>query len=613
MAFGATPVYSQAMLSKTDSIKLQLQHAKKEDNVKVNLLLDLAQAFKTTEPDSVVYYSHLALHLSRKLNYTYGITLSNLFLFQRYTAPGWSDSAKYYALVTIPLMKALPNDQNLAYLYQSLAYEFIQDRENTYSANGQKALQKAKTYIDSAIEVYRKIPDTSNIIYTLARKGEILMNLQEMDAASSAFAEAIHINDEAGLQNVWTLYVMYGEFMFTNGKPDSSNILMNKALEITTQEEIYTGKAYILGCIALNYKALGNNKKAMAYAKEGLALADEEKLIKEKRGLLSILYTLHKDLGDYKESLDYYEQLQNLEDSISSNEFEESLAGLNLRLESQKSKDEIALLLKDQEIQNEKSARQRIIVISLIGGLSLLCIIAIILLNRFQIKQKALRISEKQKILISREKEISEKLLLNILPQEVAEELKLKGSADAKLFEMVTVMFTDFKEFTRISEKLSPAELVTEIDTCFKNFDKIIDKYNIEKIKTIGDSYMCAGGLPVKNASHAVDVINAAKEIQEFMHWHTEQRKNSGKEIFEVRIGIHSGPVVAGIVGVKKFAYDIWGDTVNIASRIESSGEAGKINISGSTYNLVKDQFICQYRGKIDAKHKGEIEMYFVE
>jgi len=211
------------------------------------------------------------------------------------------------------------------------------------------------------------------------------------------------------------------------------------------------------------------------------------------------------------------------------------------------------------------------------------------------------------------EKKKSDDLLLNILPEEVADELKAKGSAEAKQFHEVTVMFTDFKGFTQISEKLSPKELVSEIDTCFKAFDHIITRHNIEKIKTIGDSYMCAGGLPVVNNTHAEDVVKAALEIQQFMNQHLQQRSNEHRAAFEIRIGIHSGPVVAGIVGVKKFAYDIWGDTVNIASGMESSGEAGKINISGSTYQLVKDKFECLHRGKIQAKNKGEVDMYFVE
>jgi class 3 adenylate cyclase len=206
----------------------------------------------------------------------------------------------------------------------------------------------------------------------------------------------------------------------------------------------------------------------------------------------------------------------------------------------------------------------------------------------------------------------ADSLLLNILPQEIAAELKAKGKAEAKYFDQVTVMFTDFRDFTKIAERLSPAELVAEIDYCFNAFDRIISRYSMEKIKTIGDSYMVAAGLPVPSETHAVDMVKAAMEIRGFMQAHARTR-GEGQVVFEIRIGIHSGPVVAGIVGSTKFAYDIWGDTVNIASRMESAGEPGKINISGSTYALVKDHFSCSSRGKLEAKNKGEVDMYYVE
>ena len=211
------------------------------------------------------------------------------------------------------------------------------------------------------------------------------------------------------------------------------------------------------------------------------------------------------------------------------------------------------------------------------------------------------------------EKKKSDDLLLNILPSETAEELKATGESKAKGFDNVTVMFTDFKNFTQASEKLSAEELVREINYCYSGFDTIISKHGIEKIKTIGDSYMCAGGLPVPNLTHPVDVVKAGLEMQEFISKNIKERSAKGLPFFELRMGIHTGPVVAGIVGIKKFAYDIWGDTVNTASRLESSGEIGKINISGATYESVKDKFDCVHRGKIQAKNKGEIDMYFVE
>ena len=214
---------------------------------------------------------------------------------------------------------------------------------------------------------------------------------------------------------------------------------------------------------------------------------------------------------------------------------------------------------------------------------------------------------------VNLQKKEVEKLLLNILPAEVAHELKVTGAATPRYYESVTVLFTDFVAFTKIAEGLSPQKLVAELNNCFLAFDTIIEKHNLEKIKTIGDSYMCAGGIPVPNQSHAVDAILAALEIQEFIREMNESRLANGEAPWDVRIGVHTGPVVAGVVGRKKFAYDIWGDTVNIASRMESSGESGRVNISDATFAMVKDWFSCLYRGKVSAKNKGDVDMYFVD
>ena len=214
--------------------------------------------------------------------------------------------------------------------------------------------------------------------------------------------------------------------------------------------------------------------------------------------------------------------------------------------------------------------------------------------------------------IITNENKRSEELLLNILPHKVAEELKEKGETEAKQFDNVTVLFTDFVDFTGISEKLSPKELVAEIHLCFTVIDIIVEHNGLEKIKTIGDAYLAVCGLPNEDPDHAGKVVKAAKDILHFMN---EHKNVLGDKVGlkDIRIGIHSGGVVAGIVGIKKFAYDIWGDTVNTAARMEQSSEPGKINISSATYELVKDEFNCIHRGKINAKNKGEIDMYFVD
>jgi class 3 adenylate cyclase len=214
---------------------------------------------------------------------------------------------------------------------------------------------------------------------------------------------------------------------------------------------------------------------------------------------------------------------------------------------------------------------------------------------------------------VVRQKEKSDELLLNILPSEVAEELKEKGYTTAKSFDEVTVLFSDIKGFTNVAETMTAQQLVKEIDTYFSAFDNIMLKYGLEKIKTIGDAYIAAGGLPEKNSATAQNVIEAAIAMQQEVENLKQERITSNKPYFELRIGVHTGPVVAGVVGIKKFQYDIWGDTVNLAARMEQSGVPGKINISQQTYELVKEQFNCVHRGKIEAKNKGEIDMYFVE
>ncbi|HAS40441.1 MAG TPA: hypothetical protein DCS93_08180 [Microscillaceae bacterium] len=220
---------------------------------------------------------------------------------------------------------------------------------------------------------------------------------------------------------------------------------------------------------------------------------------------------------------------------------------------------------------------------------------------------------QKANELINAEKEKSDKLLLNILPSDIAEELKTNGKSQVRNYNMASVLFTDFKGFTKIASITDPADIVKDLDTCFAAFDRIIEQFGLEKIKTIGDAYMCVGGIPVDNKTNAIDSVLAALEIRRFMAEFRAEKIMRGEQAWELRLGINTGPLIAGVIGTKKFAYDVWGDTVNTASRMESNGVVNEISISQETFELVSDFFVCEYHGKIQAKGKGEIDMYLVK
>jgi len=357
------------------------------------------------------------------------------------------------------------------------------------------------------------------------------------------------------------------------------------------------------------YLKQGNYKRAEAIGKNAFRVSQELGIITYQRDASKLLYEIYKAWGRNNDALDYHERYIALNDSVETTETNKRLDQMEFAkilladsLEKEKEKVLVEMAHEEEVYQTDKQRNLAIYlgagVLFLAGGL-----------------WSRLRYVRRTKVAIQKEKDRSENLLLNILPAEIAEELKLHGKAEARDFDLVSILFTDFKEFTSISEKMSAKELVAEINYCFEAFDRIVGKYKIEKIKTIGDSYMAAGGLTLPTPDSVKNTVLAGLEMQAFIYAHQMQKKSDKQHAFQMRVGIHTGPVAAGIVGVKKFQYDIWGDAVNIASRMESSGQVGLVNISQTTYDLIKDEpmFHFQSRGKIEAKGKREIGMYFVQ
>ncbi|MCK5102609.1 MAG: tetratricopeptide repeat protein [Cyclobacteriaceae bacterium] len=472
------------------------------------------------------------------------------------------------------------------------AYAAIAD---IYSINNNN--RNAILYYNQAIEILSKTTDSIVYATVLLNAGDEYFNSENYDSALLYFKESgkifekVHypIGNAYHLGNIGMVYASKGQ-----SKLAEQNI--NEAITILEELEDYYPISVYLTYMSDIYLEKGDQQTSLNYALRSLELAQQYGLKEQISDANLKLSQLYEQIGDLEESLKHYKAHIAFRDSVNNIETVQQMADLRTNFEVSQKQTEVDLLL-------QQKRNQKIIVITIAIALILICLLALGLYRRYLFIQKTNKIIEK-------EKNRSEKLLLNILPVETALELKENGRVQAKKFESTTVLFTDFREFTKFAEYVEPEQLIKSIDFYFKEFDEITTKYGLEKIKTIGDAYMCAGGLPIENQTHARSVIQAAKEMIEVVR--RELLTQNDLIHFEIRIGVHTGPVIAGIVGTKKWQYDIWGDTVNIASRMESNSESGMVNLSETTYNEIKDEFPCEYRGELEVKNHGSMKMYFL-
>jgi adenylate cyclase len=598
LLFFAVKCYSQNQ-HKIDSLEgaiKQFEHDRKpsddkpKDSIKINILYPLGKEYWSSDEKKSMDYAGQIMSLSEKIGYKKGIC-------EAYWSYGYIKSYRSnYAEALDYLLKGLKvaedaGDKRLiatSLNYIGLVYNNKQDYKN--------ALGFLKRSILIAEEGgYEDI--YANIINNI---GNSYSGLGDNKLAMENYQKSAEIAEKDGNMRQYSVCLIgVGEIYGKEHNYEKSLEVHEKGLKIAEAGFDKNTLANCLNYVALDLFNLGNNEEALKYETRALKITQEinaEDVQKDCYFLLEQIYAKNKD---FKSAFDNEVGYDQICDSIYKTLKNEKFAQLQMEYDFEKKQ---AKEKADQEKKDlnskEEIKKRKYIRYGIMGGMTMFIFFLFVV---FRQKKK-----------ITDEKHRSDELLHNILPEEVAKELKETGVSKAKRYELVTVMFTDFKDFTRISEQLTPEQLVTEIDYCFRNFDYIINKYGIEKIKTMGDSYMCAGGIPKKNKTNPEYVVKAAIEIRDFMVNHKKEKEAKGGVSFEIRIGINSGQVVAGIVGVKKFAYDIWGDTVNLASKIETAGEPGKVNISENTYLLVKDKFNCIKRGKIMIRNKGEVDMYFV-
>lgn len=621
------PFSVKAQGNEIDSIQAHVRGLP-EDSLKVEEMLKLSSVYFSTTPAKAIIVAQNANRLARKINYLKGAAYSQKNIGIAYYYQGeyvealasWKKSLAIFDSINdqVGVANILSNigaiyynegDYNNAlenYLKSLKVSEKIKDTLRIVTALtnigavyiDKKATQeKALDYSLKALALSEIIDEKDAIATASVNIGEIYLENGDDQQALEYFQKSI----DAMERKDGVVYVMVSISKVYAKRKEYNKALktLNEALEVSRELNARPNMSHALVEKAIIYSKLKDYKTSIKTYREAIAVAKEFNGLKDLQRAYKGMNTAYALIGRYDSAYKYQSLMTNVKDSLFNIDTEKLLSNQLFNFQIEKKQDEINLLKKDQELQSLDLEKQKVVRNLVIAGFVSVIIFLLI------------AILQKRKI--SKEKDRSEKLLLNILPYEIAEELKEQGKSEARDFKQVTVLFTDFEAFTELSQKLTAKELVNEINYYFKAFDSVVSKYKIEKIKTIGDAYMAAGGVPVPNSDSVKNVVLAAMEMQEIV----KENKNGESHIanlFSMRTGIHTGPVVAGIVGVKKFQYDIWGDTVNTAARMESSCEVGKVNISGTTYEIIKDspELDFEYRGKIEAKGKGKMDMYFV-
>lgn len=584
-----------------DSLENIWQDKNQIDSLRFEALDILAwDIYKDSKPDSAFYFAQKMLELAeQKQNKNYQALAFHIQGTIHRKRGNWSQALIYYQK-SLKISEKKNLLRRIASSYSGIATLY------KYQKNYNLALQ----YNFKSKAIYEQINYQQGISNLYNNIGNIYFEKGHLDTAMIYYQKSKAILIE--LKNEKSLPIIINniaDIYYKKNKYDTALYYYKNCLKICRKYNIKSREMANLIDIGNIYKQTKNYEKAIQNYIQAIEIAEltENPWVKEKGNYG--LYEIYKKLGNLEKALFHFEQYDKIDETDELIKTNQQLLEIEYAKIQEADSLKQAIEIKNIELNFKEETRQRKYTRNIILGISfLILVLALSLFGRLQYTRNAKKEIEK-------EKEKSDDLLLNILPKEVAEELKLKGEANAKRFDNVSILFTDFKDFTEKSASFDAEDLVKEINIYFKKFDEIILNHGIEKIKTIGDSYMAAGNIPSIDSNYAKNTVLAAIEMQNFVKEKTLDSKKIGKLGFEMRLGIHVGPVVAGVVGIKKFQYDIWGDTVNIASRMESNGLIGKINISEKMYEIIKNipDFSFEKRGEISVKGKGKMNMYLVD